>query len=161
MFLLYHYYRVGVLLTYTANVHFILRTTPTFIKSWARKTIIITPTIIMSPKRIIFVGTRISIRFQLTLIGFQTYIPGIIIPGVSRDGDRSIEGGVGLIMRSEHYFTQTMSNRGSTVRPHCLKVDGQSLRMDLLVEYVYTFRQTLEGGAFLSPSLQNRCNAST
>ena len=42
-----------------------------------------------------FVGTRISIRFQLTLIGFQTYISGIIIPGVSRDGDRSIEGGAG------------------------------------------------------------------
>ena len=47
----------------------------------------------ISPKRVIFVGTRISIRFQLTLIGFQTYISGIIIAGVSRDGDRSIEGG--------------------------------------------------------------------
>ena len=77
------------------NVDFTLRTAPTFIKSGARKTIIITPTIIISPKRVIFVGTRISIRFQLTLIGFQTYISGIIIAGVSRDGDRSIEGGEG------------------------------------------------------------------
>ena len=32
------------------NVHFILRTTPTFIKSRARNTIIITPTIIISPR---------------------------------------------------------------------------------------------------------------
>ena len=64
-------------------------------KSWARNTIIMTPTIIISPKRVIFVGTRISIRFQLTLIGFQTYISGIIIAGVSRDGDRSCKGGGG------------------------------------------------------------------
>ena len=55
----------------------------------------ITPTIIICPKPVIFVGTRIAIRFQLTLVGFQTYISGIIIPGVSRDGDRSIEGGAG------------------------------------------------------------------
>ena len=75
------------------NVDFTLRTAPTFIKSRARNTIIITPTIIISPKRVIFVGTRISIRFQLTLIGFQTYISGIVIAGVPRDGDRSIEGG--------------------------------------------------------------------
>ena len=34
-------------------------------------------------------------RFQLTLVGFQTYISGIIIEGVSRDGDRSIERGGG------------------------------------------------------------------
>ena len=59
-------------------------------KSRDRNTIIITPTIIISSKRVFFVGTRISIRF---LIGFQTYISGIIIPGVSRDGDRSIEEG--------------------------------------------------------------------
>ena len=77
------------------NVDFTLRTAPTFIKSRARNTIIITPTIIISPQRVIFVGTRSSIRFQLTLIGFQTYISGIIIAGVSRDGDRSIEGGEG------------------------------------------------------------------
>ena len=77
------------------NVHIILRTTPTFIKSRARNTTIITPTVIISPKRIIFAGTRISIRFQLTLIGFQTYISGIIILGVPWDGDRSIEGGGG------------------------------------------------------------------
>ena len=51
-----------------------------------------------------FVGTRISIRFQLTLIGFQTYISGIIIAGVSRDGDRSIEGGGG-----GGYFINTKS----------------------------------------------------
>ena len=75
------------------NVDFTLRTAPTFIKSRARNTIIITPTIIISPKRVIFVGTRISIRFQLTLIGFQTYISGIIIAGVSQDGDRSFKGG--------------------------------------------------------------------
>ena len=75
------------------NVDFTLRTAPTFIKSRGRNTIIITPTIIISPKRVIFVGTRISIIFQLTLIGFQTYISGITIAGVSRDGDRSIEGG--------------------------------------------------------------------
>ena len=81
------YYNTG------PNVDFTLRTTPTFIKSRGRNTIIIPPTIIISPKRVIFVGTRISIRFQLTLIGFQTYISGIIIAGVSRDGDRSIEGG--------------------------------------------------------------------
>ena len=79
------------------NVDFTLRTTPTFIKSRGRNTIIIPPTIIISPKRVIFVGTRISIRFQLTLIGFQTYISGIIIAGVSRDGDRSIEGGGGVL----------------------------------------------------------------
>ena len=84
------------------NVDFTLRTAPTFIKPRARNTIIITPTIIISPKRAIFVGTRISIRFQLTLISFQTYISGIIIAGVSRDGDRSIEGGGDLLMRSEH-----------------------------------------------------------
>ena len=75
-------------------------------KSRARNTIIITPTIIMSPKRVIFVGTRISIKFQLTLIGFLTYICGIIITGVSRDGDRSFKGGRGggplLLIRSEH-----------------------------------------------------------
>ena len=77
------------------NVDFTLRTAPTFIKSRARNTIIITPTIIISPKRVIFVGKRISIRFQLTLIGFQTYISGIVIAGVPGDGDRSIEGGGG------------------------------------------------------------------
>ena len=65
-------------------------------KSRARNTILITPTVIISPKRVIFVGTGISIRFQLTLIGFQTYISDSIIPGVSRDGDRSIEGGGGI-----------------------------------------------------------------
>ena len=96
---------LGRLQLLPSNVDFTLRTAPTFIKSRARNTIIITPTIIISPKRVIFVGTRISIRFQLTLIGFQTYISGIIIAGVSRDGDRSIEGGEGggdLLMRSEH-----------------------------------------------------------
>ena len=41
------------------NVHFILRTTPTFMKSLARNTIIITPAIIISPQPSIFVGTRI------------------------------------------------------------------------------------------------------
>ena len=51
------------------------------------------PTIIISPKPVIFVGTRISIKFRLTLIGFLTYISGIIITGVSRDGDRSFKGG--------------------------------------------------------------------
>ena len=86
---------VGVQYSNSNNVDFTLRTAPTFIKSRARNTIIITPTIIISPKRVIFVGTRISIRFQLTLIGFQTYISGIIIAWVSRDGDRSIEGGGG------------------------------------------------------------------
>ena len=94
------------------NVDFTLRTAPTFIKSRGRNTIIITPTIIKSPKRVIFVGARISIRFQLTLIGFQTYISGIIIAGVSRDGDRSFKGGEGggdLLMRSKHYHLPPLS----------------------------------------------------